>query len=115
MKRFVGTFELYEKNIRGDFDVEPYEYRKECDTENEVKVYEDLLYQAIEIDGLDNAEVYVVAEFTENGEYLDRDEFIIRPHIIRTSEPSKYVKWGDKTPHIFSIDRSRSYIEYVEN
>lgn len=114
MKKFVGMFEFYEKNLNGDFDTEPSEYRKECDTEDEVKNYEDLLYQAIEIECFDNSEIYVVAEFTEDGEYLDRDEFVIKPHIVRIDEPSKYIKWGDKTPHIFSIDRARSCIEFVE-
>ena len=70
----------------------------------------EFLWQAIEMDNLDNAKLLVELEFEENGEYLDRDEYTVTTNISRTSEPSDYILWGNRNPSIFKINRKRSSI-----
>lgn len=88
----------------------------------ETKAYPDsndivnMLFQAIEIEGLDNSSFecdYVISRiFGDDYEFVNHEECKVTPHIIRTSEPSKYVQWGNKKPHIFAIDRKQSHLEF---
>lgn len=106
-----ATLGFYEKICDGDFNEHPSTYMVNGITKelvlDEIK---DVLWQAIEIEGFDNSEVLVTVDFEKDGEYLDRDEFVMTAEIIRTSEPSNYVVWANKVPHIFKINREQSKI-----
>lgn len=112
-KGYVARFFFCEEDAAGGFDTEPVEYRKSAESEESLKDYEDLVFQAIEIEGYDRSEVLVTATFTKDGEYLDSENFILRVNAVRTEEPSRFVEWGDKKPHIFTVDRKRSRLEFV--
>lgn len=112
MSKVKATFEFYEKTCAGTFDNEPSVYVVEGETKEEILDNKDVLWQAIEIEGFDNSEVLVMVDFEEDGEYLDRDDFIMTAKITRTDKPSGYVVWGDKKPHIFKIDREKSEIHF---
>jgi len=105
-----ATLEFYEKNLAGEFDTEPSIYIAGGNSKEDILDGQEYLWQAIEIEGYDNAEVLVFVEFEEDGVYLDRDEFVMTAEVVRTSEPSNYVVWGNKKPHIFKIDREHSKI-----
>lgn len=105
----VATINFYEANMEGVFDNEPsvYEVRGNG-LEEAKKLLWETLWQATEIEGYDDSEVLVEAQFERDGEYLDREEFYMCPVVVRTVEPSEYIIWGDKKPHIFKIDRALS-------
>lgn len=107
-----AKIEFFEKTCAGTFETEPSIYIAENKTKDEILIQE-ILWQAIEIEGFDNSEVYVTVDYEEDGEYLDRDEFIMKAKVVRTDKPSRYIVWGDKKPHIFEVDKSRSEI-YIE-
>ena len=46
----------------------------------------------------------------KNGEYRDRDEFVMVTKIVRTDVPSKFVVWGDMEPHLFEVDKEKSVL-----
>lgn len=115
MAKITAIFEFYEKNLNGNFEVEPCTYSLTGETKEEIVNRKDILWQAIEIDGFDNSEVLVIVNFEEDGEYLDRDEFIMITNIVRTDKPSRFVEWGNAAPCIFEIDRNSSSINIETN
>ena len=48
----------------------------------------------------------------ENNEYYSSDECVVTPEIVRTSEPSKFIMWGNRLPHIFTVDKQRSKLVF---
>ena len=40
------------------------------------------------------------------------DECVVTPEIVRTSEPSKFIMWGNRLPHIFTVDKQRSKLVF---
>ncbi len=110
-KEFRVTVDIHEKTINGVFDTEPYTYIKECDTLEQAKNIEDLLWQAAEIEGLDDTECFVVVMIEKNGEYRDTDEFIMVTKLVRTDTPSKFVVWGNMKPHLFEVDKEKSVLK----
>lgn len=76
-----------------------------------------LIYQAIEIEGLDNSSFiceYVISRIDgKDCEFINHEEFEAIPVIVRTKEPSKFIKWESKAPHIFAIDRLASKLILV--
>ena len=106
-----AEFSLNAKDVVGGFNGQPVEYEVFASTLDELVNYREVLWKAIEIEGLDNTEVLVSVIYEHNGEYHGGDEFVMTTHIRRTKTPSRYIWWGDKKPHIFSIDRVTSYIE----
>lgn len=107
-----ATFEFYEKNIIGTFNVEPSIYEATGERKEDIDI-RDVLWQAIEIERFDESEIYVTIDFEEDGLYLDREEATITADVVRTEEPSEYVLWFDKKPTIFKIDREKSKL-YIE-
>lgn len=106
----VATVNFYEANTQGSFSTTPssvYKLKGE-DLESIKSRITEILWQAVEIEGFDNSEIFVEMEFEQNGEYLDRDEFCMTPATVRTSEPSDYIVWGNKKPYLFKIDRTLS-------
>ena len=74
---------------------------------------DDLVFQAVEIEGLDNEEKLPVDYVIDkNGDFIAHEEINITPRIVRTNIPSRFVNWEGKTPHIFAIDREKSKIEW---
>lgn len=75
---------------------------------NAVKSVNEMIFQAIEIEGFDKAKLSFEYIISKNGEYVSGDEGELQVYAERTKEPSKYVKWGNKEPHIFSLDRNNT-------
>ena len=109
-KMFKTTVDIHEKMLDGSFDTGAYTYVKECDTFEQAKDIKDLLWQAIEIEGIGDTECFVEVLTEKNGEYLDRDEFVMATKIVRTDVPSKFVVWGDMEPHLFEVDKEKSVL-----
>lgn len=106
---YITSVSIYEKNILGKYDTEPIGYRKEAETLEDAKDITDILWQAAELDLPDKCTVNVsTLTYTDKDEYIDCDDFEIKFDCKRTTEPSKFIKWGDKKPHIFGIDRAHS-------
>lgn len=106
---FVATISFYEASMEGCFDNEPSIYELRGGSLEEVKDgVEEIFWQATEIEMFDGAEVLVEVQIERNGEYIDRDELHMRPMVVRTAEPSGYIIWGSKKPHLFKIDRAAS-------
>lgn len=97
---------------------EPYVYTMQTEKYPRPEQIQELIFQAIEVEGLDNTGFSVQTRITKEDhatgmdEYVDGDEGFCTPHIVRTKEPSRYVQWGDNTPHIYTIDRVRSLLEF---
>ena len=59
--------------------------------------------------------VNVSVSIESNGEYVDGEEFeILVEKVAFTEQPSKYIKWGNKVPHIFTVDRNNSVVINVD-
>ena len=86
-------------------------YRTNCNTLYDAKQsVVDIIWQSIELDELIGS-CLVVAEYEENGKYLDKDIFLLQINkVSRTNEPSKFINWGDKKPRIFAIDKDNTVI-----
>lgn len=98
------------------YTTEGVEYYSECDTlENSKESINNIIWQAIELDGL-TGYVDVVYEIEENGEYVEGEEFeiFIDRVVTKFGVPSKYIKWGNKTPHLFEVDREKSSYHVVD-
>ncbi len=103
---------ISEQDLNGKFKTDGYEYQSVCDTlENSKKSINDIIFECLELDGISGVcFVEVVYDDDKNG-YIDSDEFTIRiMKVARTDEPSKFVKWGNKKPHIFAIDKNKTVI-----
>lgn len=111
MAQYINTVEIYSESVTGGYTAQPHIYRKTADSLEEAKNLIDLLWQAIEIEELDNQKLYVEAVIEKDGEYVDSETFYIKSHIARTNVPSSFIIWGEQKPYIFSIDRNRSLIE----
>lgn len=110
---YSTTVSITEENIQGSFDYPstPHVYKKDSETLKDAHdIIEELVWEAIEIEGLDSLKCHIDIAIEQDGKYVDHDEFILSADIIRTETPSSYVIWGDKKPHIFQIDRARSRI-----
>lgn len=106
---------FYEKNTDGEFNKTPIRYEAEEETiDGAIEYRMDLMWEAIEIEGFDDSELYVEFELEENGEYVDRDEYFVTLNIVRTEKPSKYINWRGKEPHIFEVDREKSKIIFED-
>lgn len=108
---FKTMFLITEKNCVGQFNGEPYEYLLETEKYPTGKQIQDLLFQAVEIEGI-SSECLVQMTVECDGEYFSGDECVMTCEVVRTEEPSKYVQWGDKEPHIFSVDREKSSLRF---
>ena len=111
MAQYTTTIEIYAKSLTSEYTLEPHLYRRiENKIENTRKV-EDVLWEAIEIEGLDNKKLYVEITIEDDTGYVDSESFFIKSRVVRTETPSHYIVWGTAKPHIFSIDRGRSFME----
>lgn len=94
---------------------EPYEYVVVSDaTDSPITIdIEKLIYQAVEIDGLDDTPIDLYIETTFNGKCVHEAQYRFIAHTTRTDSPSKYINWTNKIPYVFAIDRQSSWIEFV--
>lgn len=100
------------QGLDGKFIQDGCEYQTTCkDLETSKKLVKGVIWQCIELDGLSGRCLVEVFYDDSEKEYLDHDEFVIRiDKVVFTDEPSKFVKWGDKKPHIFTVDREKSIV-----
>lgn len=106
----TGTV-FYEKTLNSSFDSQPHEYRMETDEFPTAEKLHDLIFQAIEIEGMES-DFLLETLVEENNEYYSSDECVVTPEIVRTSEPSKFIMWGNRLPHIFTVDKQRSKLVF---
>lgn len=103
----ISRILFYEKNTDGEFNKNPIRYETEVDTLGEVaRSQYEMIWEAIEIEGFDDSEILVEFEVEENGKYITKNRCFVKPHIVRTQEPSRYVK----NPRVCRIDREKSRI-----
>lgn len=108
---FISRFYFYEKTLSGLFDAEPHEYRLKTEEYPTPENIQDVIFQAIEIE-LMESEFFLELIVENDGKYVNSDECIVYPEVYRTSEPSSFVRWGNKKPHIFSVDRGKSKLSF---
>ena len=114
MKRYSGMYEIYNTTDNGDTIGDPSVYRLEGQSLDEVKDYEHILWQAIEIERrFDNCEILVDALFECDGKYLDHEELWIKTSIVRGNTPSRYIIPNPNNPTIFAIERERSSLKMI--
>lgn len=94
---FLTRAYFYEKTLNGSFDSQPHEYRMETDEFPTAEKLHDLIFQAIEIEGMES-EFLLETLVEENDEYYSSDECVVTPEIVRTSEPSKFIMWENRIP-----------------
>ena len=90
-------------------------YTRQGDTAEDVRNIEDLLFQAIEVESLDDITLFVQQFIDRDGVFFDYDEALVTPRITRTNQPSELIIWGDREPNIFAIDRAKSNLEVDED
>lgn len=113
--KFITAITIYELNDNADpISSDSHDYVKISDTLADAVLISDMIKQSIEIDQLDNipfaVDIYMLHKSRELI-YVGTCT-IWAPMITRTDVPSKYIVWGDKKPHIFSIDWDNSKINY---
>lgn len=114
-KHVTATIDFVQENIEDVFADAPITYELQDTTLEKAKAdLESVLWQAVEIEGFDGSTVSVEVVYEQDGEYLDKDEFFISPVVVYTNEPSEFIVWGDKKPHIFKIDRAQSKLSISE-
>lgn len=110
---FKTEFLITEQAVTGEFNSEPYEYVLETENYPTGKQIRDIVYQAIEIEGI-ASDCHIQMTVEQNGEFFSSDECIVElVNIVRTEEPSNFIKWGDKIPHIFTVDKENSFIKFI--
>ena len=114
MSKLVNYLEFYEESFGGGYGSEPSCYSIEGDSINEVSDVEDVIWQAVEIEGFDNRRILVKSRIEDDGEIVCEDKFYVDAEIKRTDNPSKFIKWGEKKPHIFEIDKKNSKLTVKE-
>lgn len=100
------------QGLDGKFLQDGCEYQITCkDLETSKKLLKDVIWQSIELDQLIGRCLVEVFYDDNEKEYLDHEEFVIRiEKIVFTNEPSRFIKWGDKKPHIFTVDKNKSIV-----
>lgn len=111
---YTSVIEIYRQNESGEFGGEPCVYMLGANSRSRAKMYIDILFEAVEIEGLDNCDIRVDVTVFKNGRYVESDESIFRTRIIRTDAPSRFIVWKHAVPHIFAIDRNKSEITLVD-
>lgn len=110
-----ATFRFYVETVNGLFR-ERAVYKVTENTKADVNT-EDVIWKAIEVEQFaDNIAVLVEVSFldTVTGTYLDSDECMFIPTVIRTSEPSDYIGQNGTAPTVFKVDREKSSLTFVE-
>lgn len=89
-----------------------HQYKTTCKKqENIEESIKNIIWESIEIDGLIGY-IHVGACIDKNGKYIDTKSYEIDIEtIVLTNEPSKYIKWGEKEPYIFTVDREKSIVK----
>lgn len=108
---FKTTCLYHEANDDGTFGGynDPHIYGINTENEPTAEELDGVLWQMVEIECIDDGQLILVEQLTEeNGQYHDYDQAVIKVNVKRTNEPSSLIIWGEKTPHIFKIDRSKS-------
>lgn len=109
---FTTYYDFYEKYDDGKFHGDPHQYKIETEDYPSPERFQELLFQAAEIDCL-NGEVLCERRTELNGEYYDSDTFVLLFSIVTTDVPSEYFIWKNHKPHVFKVDRERSSISLV--
>lgn len=109
MANYTTMVEIFEESVCGEYMGDPHVYRKTAETLDEARDVKELLWMAAEIEGLDDSVCHVDVEIFDNDKkVVEESKLRVAAEIVRTDVPSPYVIWGDKTPHIFQIDREKS-------
>ena len=115
---FKNYVDFYEPLLSGEFgDTEPHEYLLESDHPITNKEFEDIIFQACEIERFSNGELYVDIIIEKDNEFYDHEEIFINVNLVYTDELSEYIVW-DKCPNlppIYKIDREKSTIEVLDD
>ena len=87
MAQYTTTIEIYAKSLTSEYTLEPHLYRRiENKIENTRKL-EDVLWEAIEIEGLDNKKLYVEITIEDDTGYVDSESFFMKSRVVRTETP----------------------------
>ena len=115
---FKNYVNIYEPLLNGEFgDTEPHEYLLESDHKMTNEEFEDIIFQACEIERFSNGNLCVNISIEKDGDYYDSEEIFIAVNIVKTNELSEYIVW-DKCPTlppIYKIDREKSIIEFLDD
>lgn len=126
INEFKMYIDIYEPMLNGGFeDTQPHEYLWKSDhliTDEEfgkIKnlIFEDIIFQACEIERLSNGELCIEFNVEKNDEFYDHEQIFIKVNLIYTDELSEYIVW-DKCPNlppIYKIDREKSTIEILDD
>lgn len=115
MSNFVNYLEFYEASEAGELLTnEPHCYEKKGNDFDAVNDIDDIICEAIEIEGLDNMKIIVKMRIEEDGDFVCEDSFYIITKTVRTKKPSKFFNWRRKKPHIFGIDKEASHLKVEE-
>lgn len=110
---YTMSINFYEANLNGDFSFsDACGYKVNGTSIEDVKSkFNDIIWEAIEIERWDRQRVLMVQTITQNGNFVDSDEAVINiEKVVHTNKPSVYIAWDkmQRTPDIFSVDRENS-------
>ena len=115
--KYVTMFSITEKNIEGKFIGEPYLYKYIGYSKPSTETFKDIIFQCCEIERVYDNELFIEAQTTYNGGYVDSDEYIVKVKISLTKNLSKYIKWEQcpSLPPIYQINKEESIIDIELN
>lgn len=107
---YTTSIIFIEENLDGKFTSEGHEYRVETNEPFSHSSFEDILFQALEIERIYSGCVLVQISKELDGEYISSDECIVEVHIKLTSELSPFIDWSrcGSLPPIYKINRDKS-------
>ena len=107
---YTTSIIFIEENLDGKFTSHGHEYRVETNDPFSPSNFEDVLFQALEIERIYSGCVLVRISKELDGEYISSDECIVEVSIELTSELSPFIDWrkSGSMPPIYKIDRDKS-------
>lgn len=108
-KRYTSTLNIYEPNIFGKYDTEPYVYMYKGAEKMSNEDFNNLITQCVEIERIAEGTTLFVEVRTEyDGKYLDGDDYEITVEkvVLSDDELSSYVDWekcSPKLPKIYAV------------
>lgn len=102
---------ITEPSCNGEFITQAHEYRVETLKPFTAEDFENVLFQALEIEQIYNGRIFVEIIKEQNDEYLSSDEGVIEVKVELTNQLSDCILWekcNPATPPIYKIDRSKS-------
>lgn len=107
---YITSIIFTEENLAGNFVSDGHKYRVETNTPFSSTDFENVLYQALEIERIYSGRVFVQITKEKDGQYVSCDETIVKVSVELTSEPSDFIDWSKcpNLPLIYKIDRAKS-------